>query len=421
MSIFGWLRSLFHRPITRDVSRLDGAGNTAEEVVDVSGGPLKEGHRRRALRDPRLLPKRQLLPFSLRLRTKKYLPADEARRLFSGTLRTRNRQLRDLLPDEEQLHRHGLPVWRNEDEIAAALGISLKTLRHFSIHRDAERMVHYTSFAIPKRSGGERLILAPKRRLKALQRKLLDLLVRQLPVSEHAHGFRVGRSVRTGAERHVGRRVLLQMDLKDFFPSVTFARVRGLLITLGYGYPVATTLAVLMTEAQRQPVEVEGTVYFVSAGWRHCVQGAPTSPGLCNSIALRLDRRLAGLARCLGFTYTRYADDFAFSGDDTASVRVLRSIATRIIREEGFEVNPAKTRVARRGSRQRVTGLVVNDKLGLSRKERRRLRAEIHQLRKQGQRDPRQLARLRGKLAYLHMVNPAQAAALRRLLPSQGG
>src|SRR5262249_5515660 len=109
MSIFGWLRSLFHRPTPRDVSRLDGAGNTAEEVVDVSGGPLKEGHRRRALRDPRLLPKRQLLPFSLRLRTKKYLPADEARRLFSGTLRTRNRQLPDLLPDPEHLPPTRLP------------------------------------------------------------------------------------------------------------------------------------------------------------------------------------------------------------------------------------------------------------------------------------------------------------------------
>src|SRR5262249_54344595 len=204
-----------------------------------------------------LLPRRGLLPSPLRLRTKKYLPADEARRLFSGTLRTRNRQLRDLLPDEEQLQRHGLLVWRTEEDVAAALGISVKTLRHFSIHRDAERVVHYTSFAIPKRSGGERLIMAPKRRLKALERKLVERLVRRLAGSEQAHGFRAGRSVRTGAERHVGRRVLLQMDLKDFFPSVTFARVRGLLIALGYGYPVATTLAVLMTESQRQPVDVE--------------------------------------------------------------------------------------------------------------------------------------------------------------------
>ncbi len=418
MNIITWLRDLFRPRVTRDVSRLedgpDGAG-AAEEVVDVSGGPLKEGHRRRALRDRRLLPKRR---HAFRLfGRQKLMSADEARRLFGGTLRTRNRRLRDLLPDEEQLARHNLPAWKTEEDVAAALGVSLRELRHYSIHRDDERVVHYTTFAIPKRSGGERVIMAPKRRLKRLQRQLLALLVARLPVGEHAHGFRPGRSVRTGAEKHVGRRVLLQLDLKDFFPSVTFARVRGLLIALGYGYVVATVLAVLMTEAERQPVDVEGTVYHVPAGPRYCVQGAPTSPGLCNAIALRLDRRLAGLARRLGFAYTRYADDLTFSGNDPSAVRALRPMATRIIREEGFEVNPAKARVARKGSRQRVTGVVVNDKLGLSRRERRRLRAAIHQVRKeheQGTLDPRRLARLRGKLAYLAMLNPSQAAALRK-------
>jgi hypothetical protein len=421
MSLFAWLKRLLVRRPNRDVSRLGGELadlDVVREVVDTSGGPLKEKHHRRALRDPRLLPKPKPL-VRLRRKRRKYLSADEAKRLFGGTLRTRDRRIRDLLPDEEQLARYGLPLWRDEAELASALNVSVNELRFYAIHREKERFRNYVTFALPKRTGGMRLILAPKRRLKALQRRLLDLLVRRLPVSEHAHGFRRGRSVRTGAEPHVGKAVVLRLDLADFFPTVTFGRVRGLLVALGYGYPVAAALAALMTEAERQPVEIDGQVYHVPVGLRHCVQGAPTSPGLCNAIALRLDRRLDGLARRFAFAYTRYADDLTFSGDDPAAVHSLRALATRIIREEGFRVNDGKTRIARRGRRQTVTGVVVNTKLGLSRQERRRLRAMIHQLR-HGPPDADRLARVRGKLAYLAMLNPDEAAALRRLLDRQG-
>jgi hypothetical protein len=253
---------------------------------------------------------------------------------------------------------------------------------------------------------------------------LLKKLVQKLPVSEHAHGYHKGRSIRTGAEPHVGRKVLLRVDLKDFFPSISFGRVRGLLVALGYGYGVAAALAALMTEAERQPVEVDGTVCFVPVGTRHTVQGAPTSPGLSNSILLRLDRRLAGLAKKFAFTYTRYADDLTFSGEDVAAVYRLRTRAEAIIREEGYAVNPAKTSVARSGRCQRVTGVVVNEQLGLSRQERRRLRAAIHRL-AQGLAAGHALVperrHLQGKLAYLAMLNPDQAEALRRRLPPPPG
>src|SRR5262249_47551539 len=114
-----------------------------------------------------------------------------------------------------------------------------------------------------------------------------------------------------------------------------------------------------------------------------------------------------------------YADDLTFSGDDPAAVHGLRLRAARIIREEGFEVNVRKTRVARKGRCQRVTGVVVNETLGLSRQERRLLRAMIHRLRRDaaaGAPDPARRAQLRGKLAYLAMLNPGQADALRRRL-----
>jgi hypothetical protein len=257
----------------RNVSRLGVEGDevaVTRELVDTSGAPLKDGHRRRAWRDPRLLPKSKLW------KRRKVMARQEAARLFSGTMRTRNRALRDLLPDEEQLQRHGLPVWKSEDDLAAALGISLKELRFHAIHRQRDRFFNYVRFAIPKRGGGHRVIMAPKRRLKALQRRLLELLVTRLPVSGHAHGFRTGRGTRSNAEPHVGQHMVVRIDLKNFFPTVTFARVRGFLIALGYGYPVATALACLMTEAERQPVALDdGTIVHVPVTRRHCVQGRP--------------------------------------------------------------------------------------------------------------------------------------------------
>jgi retron-type reverse transcriptase len=417
------LRGLWYRvfppPLTRDVSRLGDEGDfdaVAETVAD-EGQPLKEHHHRTIARDPRLLPKRKP-PDNVwpRPRRRKVMTFEDATRLFGATLRTKNRRIRDLLADEEQLQRYGLPLWKTEQDVADALDVSLGTLRHFSIHRDAEPVTHYVTFRIPKRNGQSRLIMAPKSRLKHIQRLLLRALVDKLPVSPHAHGFRSGRSIRSGAEPHVGKAVVLKMDLKDFFPSVTFGRVRGLLIALGYGYPVATTLAVLMTEAERQPVELDGRVVHVPVGPRHCVQGAPTSPGVCNALCLRLDRRLAGLARKYGWTYTRYADDLTFSGDSAEHAQTIRRLATRVCNDEGFQVHPDKTRVMRRGSRQTVTGVVVNRTAGLSRRERRLLRATIHRLKRGAPDKPATLTetQIRGKLAYLRMLNADQAAALAR-------
>lgn len=404
------------KPVTRDVSAdADADLDAVHEVIDTSGGPLRPEHRRRALRDPRLLPKPKPKLTWPRKPKPKLMSSKEASRLFAGTLRTRNRRVHDLLCDEEQLAALGLPAWKTEDELARALGISVGILRAYSIHRERERVVHYVTFAIPKRSGGERLIMAPKRRLRAVLRTLDRELVSKLPVSEHAHGFRRGRSVATNAQPHVGKRVVVHLDLRDFFPSVHVGRVRGLLIAYGYSYPVAATLATLMTEAERQPVEIEGELFHVPVGSRHCVQGAPTSPGVCNAIALRLDRRLAGLARSRGWVYTRYADDLTFSGDDDSKVAGLVAQAREIVAAEGFELNRAKTQVMRRGGPQRVTGVTVNETLGLSRKERRRIRAAIHQLGNNP--SPEALARVRGRVAWVHMLNADQAARLRKRLP----
>ncbi|HET7863324.1 MAG TPA: reverse transcriptase family protein, partial [Burkholderiaceae bacterium] len=264
-------------------SRTAPARSAPREPAAAPGPTVKKRHRRLALRDARLGPKPPGPdPWG---KKPKVMELDEATRLFSATLRTRNRDIRDLTTDVHQLSRHGLPVWHTEEDIATALGLPLNRLRHYAIHRDKERVSHYVSFAIPKRSGGERIIMAPKRELKALQRRLNHLLVNKLPLSDQAHGFRAGHSIATNARPHVGRAVVVRMDLQDFFPSLHMGRVRGLLVALGYGYPVATCLAVLMTESERHPVQVDSETFLVPAGPRHTVQGAPTSPGLANAIA----------------------------------------------------------------------------------------------------------------------------------------
>ena len=413
MGLFDWLKSLFSpKPTARDISGLALEDPDAvSETIDTSGGPLKEYHLRRALRDPRLLPKPKSIARNwLPTKKPKLFASVDAKRLFSHTMRTRNRAQRDLSPDLEQLERYGLPRWQSEEEIAQALNLSLSELQHFSIHRHRETTPHYVTFAIRKRTGGHRLIHAPKKRLKAIQRQLNTLLVSKLPTSDFAHGFRSGHSVKTNAAPHVGKRFVIKLDIQDCFPSIHFGRIRGLFIALGYGYPVANCLAVLMTEAPRQPVNAEGKIYHVPVGPRVCVAGAPTSPGLCNAVLMRLDHRLAGLGRKYGFAYSRYADDLPFSGDDPTHLKALLSLACRVLREEGFRANSDKTRVMRAGRRQTLTGVTVNREDGLSRVERRRLRAAIHQF---DPADQKSRQRLAGKLAYLHMLNPTQAAPLR--------
>lgn len=263
------------------------------------------------------------------------------------------------------------------------------------------------------------MILTPKRALKALQRRVLSGMLAHVPAAPSAHGFVAGRSIVTNASARTDRQMVLKLDLKDFFASVTVPRVRGCFISLGYSFAVASTLAFLCTEYERQAFERDGAIYFISLGARHLVQGAPTSPAPANFVAWRLDRRLSGLAAKQGFTYTRYADDLTFSGDDAAVAARLRAQATRIVVNERFTVNGAKTRLTRRGGRLTVTGLVVNNTVSTPREHRRRLRAMLHNAARTSlesqNRDGRQdfAAYLMGQIAFVHAANPRHAAPLR--------
>jgi hypothetical protein len=324
--------------------------------------------------------------------------------------------------DEDKLTRLGLPVLRTEREVADWLGVSLPRLRWFTFHRPVDGTSHYVRYTIPKRSGGRRVILAPKRDLKRLQRKVLRDLLSRIPNCDCCHGFAQQRSIATNAAPHVGKQVVLNLDLKDFFPTVTYARVRGMYMALGYPFAVASTLALLCTECEREPFDKRQERVYVSVGPRCLIQGAPTSPALANMVAFRLDRRLQGLAASHGFAYTRYADDLTFSGDDPETALRIMTAAGYIITDEGFTVNRDKTHLYGRSTAQRVTGLVVNDQVSTPRELRRRLRAIIHNAKTtglqaqnhQGHRDFRR--HLEGQISFIHGVAPEQAEALREAL-----
>lgn len=281
----------------------------------------------------------------------------------------------------ERLAESGLPPLADPEALAAAMGIALGELRFLAYNRDVSRVDHYARFVIPKKTGGLREISAPKPRLKRAQYWILNNILAKIPGDEASHGFRPGRSIITNTSPHAGKRVVINIDLKDFFPTISYARVKGLFVGLGYAEKMAALLALVCTDAERDKVEVDGRTWSVAREGRRLPQGAPTSPAIANIIASRLDKRMAGAAKKLGFIYTRYADDMTFSGNvvpGTDAVNRMIWQARQIALDEGFKFNDKKTRVMGCGTRQDVTGLVVNAEPAVPRVERRRFRAWLH-------------------------------------------
>ena len=276
------------------------------------------------------------------------------------------------------------------------------------------------------------MIEAPKPRLREIQRRLLDEVLAPIPLHDAAHGYCPGRSARTFAGPHVGRDVVLRMDLRDFFPSITAGRVRALFRTAGYPDEVANLLTGLCTNVAPSSLWRGGAAPADGAeSWRsrrlygqpHLPQGAPTSPALANLGAFRLDCRLAGLARSADASYTRYADDLLFSGgpDFVRGVERFSAHVGAIAIEEGYEVAHHKTRVMRRGVRQRAAGLVLNERINVARDEYDALRATLFNCTRG---DPRQQdrvgrpdfrAHLAGRVAYVASVHPERGRRLKAL------
>lgn len=242
----------------------------------------------------------------------------------------------------------------NSEHLSHILNTPLDIL--YLIARNPAR--NYRTFTIKKATGGNRKIQSPAPQLKQIQRTILDTILQRVPLNGHAEGFRPSRSVVTNARRHLNKHVVIKLDIKDFFPTISQKRVFGMFLNLGYPRQVAKLLSALTTNQQHIPT------------------GSPTSPVISNIICRKLDKRFVNLGDKTGFAYSRYADDMTFSGDKEL-VRMI-PFFREIVHDEGFAMNEKKLRILRAGRRQEVTGLVVNQTLNISKSERKKLRAVLH-------------------------------------------
>lgn len=267
----------------------------------------------------------------------------------------------------------------SQEEISQKFGYSYKALSSL-IYPTTNQS--YETFIIPKKNGESRVINAPKPKLLNIQRKFADELAKIYKPKNCVHGFIQERSIVTNAQRHINKKYVLNIDLKDFFGSIHFGRVRNLLMSEPFNYPInqATILAQICCHNGILP------------------QGAPTSPIISNIICWKLDAQLQQLAIDNRCTYTRYADDITFSFNvsrgklprsilrvNTKSDEVLISPQLeKIIKENGFQINNNKIRLQGRNQRQAVTGVTVNKGLNLKRSYIRQTASMIHAWKKYG-------------------------------------
>jgi retron-type reverse transcriptase len=265
-----------------------------------------------------------------------------------------------LVAYNRRMHARRLPTIYTKEHLAARLGVSIRQLDWLAYAKD-----RYRVFTIPKANGEARRVDEPVDKLKTVQRWILRRILAKIPTHRAAQGFRRGRSILTNARKHLLKQVVVRVDLKDFFPSISLHQARRVFIKAGYPYTVANILANLSTREGVLPI------------------GAPTSPALANQVCQKLDRRIWALSYRAQFFYTRYADDLVFSSYNR-KFGALVPFLKQVITEEGFEVNEKKVAIARRNGRQTVTGIVVNRRTNIERDRYKLIRAVVHNCRKNG-------------------------------------
>ncbi len=269
----------------------------------------------------------------------------------------------------------------NIDDLSKLLGFKV-TATNYILHGipDDEK---YHQFEIPKKNGTIRIIQAPNEKLKLLQSRLKELLYACIEIIQESdpkylkasHGFLENKTIISNGQNHVKRRYVFNIDIKDFFPSLNFGRVRGFFIKDKYfslHQDIATIIAQIACYQNGLP------------------QGSPCSPVISNLIGNILDSRLLSLAKKSGCVYSRYADDLTFSTNKSEFPQDIAIIVNekweagnklqKAISHSGFELNPDKTRMSFKHSQQAVTGLVVNQKINISQKYYRNVRSMCHSL-----------------------------------------
>lgn len=313
----------------------------------------------------------------------------------------------------------GLPTFDSLVDLAKAMRVEPQDIVWLCYERAASDIDHYSRFEIPKRAGGTRLISSPKPKMRKAQLWINENILSKLQPSSHCFAFRPGVSIVDNAAQHLNKSLIVKFDIKDFFPSITFTRVRGYFEYLGFNPGISTVLALLCTDAPRVRVTIRGKSQIVAVGDRCLPQGACTSPALANLIASKLDSRLSGFSNSLAsdWTYTRYADDLTFSTEaEPEGLGKFMAAVRRITADEGFEIRKEKTRIMRSPMRQSVTGLIVGSEVRLPKSVIKQIRALFHNIETKGQDEVTQqlgknsLNVAYGFWSYMHMVDPKLAA-----------
>lgn len=253
---------------------------------------------------------------------------------------------------------------------------------------------HYHPVVISKKSGGRRKLLVPDALLRTIQRNLLHHVLEEFQISEFACAYKKGTSIVDNARPHVGAKLVLKLDIQDFFDQITW------ILVYQNAFP----------ETHFPPAIRKMLTEFCCVRDR-LPQGAPTSPTVSNLVMRPFDVHMGEWCREREIRYTRYCDDLTFSGV-FAPEEVIRKVRG-FLQVYGFELNRKKTRVLGRGNAQSVTGIVVNEKAQVSRAYRRKLRQEVYLFDRYGikteegpKNDEKERRRLLGKMRYVLSVNP---------------
>ncbi|MFP3393264.1 retron St85 family RNA-directed DNA polymerase [Brevibacillus sp. SIMBA_040] len=261
----------------------------------------------------------------------------------------------------ERLINNNLPVIFDKDHLALVMGVRDKYLAKLFMFPEK----FYKQARIPKKKKGEyREISIPYQTLKHLQRWILENILYRLKVSDSSKGFVPNLSIVENANKHLQKECVINIDIKDFFPSIQFNEIFNIFYYYGYTKEISFILARLCTYEGRLP------------------QGSPASPYLSNLVNIKLDRRFENFCKKIGADYTRYADDITISGPKYISKYIHQ--LKEIITDEGYNLNEEKTRILFKHQRQEVTGLIVNEVLGVPIKMKKYLRQQIHYCKKFG-------------------------------------
>lgn len=283
-------------------------------------------------------------------------------------------------------------------DLAWKVGARIEELEALADDLRGGRGEHYKHSVLDMEKGRPRHIDNPAPRLKEVQRRIVRHVLAPLGFGDVAHGSVKGRSPQTNARIHQGQRCVVNLDVKNFFPSVHNARVYRLLRhEHGFGRDVARLLTRLVTLRNGLP------------------QGAPTSPAVANHFARSVDEQLKVAATRHQLNISRYVDDITISGDRP---KLLMDMTTRLLKAKGLTLAPLKTKVCPSSGPQEVTGLVVNNgKLSIPRAYRDAVRSSIHQLRSIPSHEwGKPIASIKGKIRHIERYNKGAAARLDRYL-----